>query len=94
MALELRMEPTRIWETGLPRTTPAGNPLSGVYKDNYWTARLMDATYGDQKLASALSNVLEELSPKKELLQNLAATGGTVELFVGWFFEQRRRDWP
>lgn len=88
MATELNLTPTRLVLAGTPRTTKAGAPLSGVHTENYWTAEIIAGAYADRSLASALRDVLESLTPKRDLLRGLTVDGGRVELFIGWFFEE------
>jgi hypothetical protein len=92
LAAELQLTTTRMWEAGAPRATKGGTALVGVYKNNFWTAKIMEGSSVGRDLASALTDVLEKLSPKGDFLINLAATGGKTELFIGWFFDGNSGD--
>src|ERR1700741_1834532 len=81
LAAELHLATTRMWEAGASRTTKGGAPLAGSYEDNFWTAKIVKGSSVNRDLASALADVLEKLSPKKDFLINLTATGGKTELF-------------
>jgi Domain of unknown function (DUF4279) len=87
-SVQLGLTPRRQWTHGVPRTTPAGAPLEGVYTESYWVARLLgedlhDST--DGSLDEALEAILEFLSPHRSLLERFRQDGGTLYLFVGIF---------
>jgi hypothetical protein len=53
----------------------------------YWCS---DSEKGeDNELISAIDKFLDLLEPHARFLHNFRSTGGTVELFVGWFTSQR-----
>ena len=83
----LQIEPSRSWAVGVARRTPKGTPLTGVYTENYWTARMIDGTSVDRDLAGAIELVLDKLDGRKSFLQEYASSGGHSELFIGWFFD-------
>jgi hypothetical protein len=88
MTTALGLTPKRSWMAGAPRKTPKGNPLEGVYDASYWTCRLVDGTWPDRELPAAIEAALDQLAPKQDWFVEIAASGGTSELFVGWFFDE------
>jgi hypothetical protein len=87
LGVELDVTPSRVCRAGAPRTSPRGVPLSGVYAENFWTARILEGADTDRDLAAAITVVLDQLSPKKDFLLGLVTSGGRSELFIGWFFD-------
>src|SRR5262249_17223446 len=77
-----------LWRVGEPRRTPTGTPLSGTYKTNFWTARLVNGTSAEQDLPSALGSALDTVAAGFSLFSEIAASGGRVEVFIGWFFDE------
>lgn len=79
----LKWAPFRIWKVGDRRTDMKGRPLEGTYDKSYCTFRL------DREPAPDLSVLMEEtvayLSRHKGMLDELIATGGKFNFFVGWF---------
>jgi hypothetical protein len=89
MSAKLEINPRWIWKVGDPRKTPSGKALQGVYPDSYWSARMMTrASSTDQDLAAPLGTILDELSPKKDLVVDFPTRGGKAEFFIGWFFDE------
>jgi len=43
-------------------------------------------------LQSAISEVLDKLAPYRNFLHEIRAENGTIELFIGWFFEGNSGD--
>jgi len=58
----LGIEPQHSWKAGDPRRSPAGGELEGVFRQSYWTGRLMEKP----QLSS------ERLSVESVLVQILA----------------------
>jgi len=85
----LGLNPSRSWRAGEARTTPKGNPLEGRYSDSYWVVKLAK---GRWPLAAVINELLDQLAPHQALFQQIRAEGGTVEFFVGWFFERNSGD--
>jgi hypothetical protein len=83
----LILEPNAIWKAGEPRTTPKGSPLPGINKINFWTARLIDDVSEHRSLGDAISDALNMTAKASSLLMDIATSGGEVEFFVGWFFD-------
>jgi hypothetical protein len=82
---EFSLEPSRQWKVGDPRTTPRGNPLDGFRRESYWTAPLDTAAHRD--LESALAQVAHWLCEHELFLREHASSGGSTELFIGFFLE-------
>lgn len=83
----LGRSPWVIWKLGEPRRTPNGAPLPGVYETNFCTTRILDGVSTEQDLASALTTALDMVTPGSSLFAEIAATGGSTEFFIGWFFD-------
>lgn len=83
----LGLSPKVLWKVGQPRQTPKGAPLPGIYTEGFWTARLLEGASAEQGLGSALSQALELVAAGSSLFEEIAATGGRTEFFVGWFFD-------
>jgi hypothetical protein len=59
---------------------------------SYWCS---DQDQGeDGELIPAIEKFLKLLAPHAEFLRRFRSTGGTVELFVGWFTSQRSGGCP
>ncbi|MDE2181885.1 MAG: hypothetical protein KGJ78_02565 [Alphaproteobacteria bacterium] len=68
---------------GEPRTTPIGTPLSGVWRESYWTSGdiAKGARPGDG-LADALDGRLDQLSKYRNYFQHIRSEGGRTEFFI------------
>ena len=84
----LGIEPKRSWKAGEPRLTPKGKPLEGIYRDTYWVADIAAGRWPNN-LNTAIDDALTRLVRFRSFLHNMRAEGGTVELFIGWFFENQ-----
>ena len=84
----LGLSPSHAWKAGEPRATSKGASLPGVNPTTYWTADLTRGESGAQYLASAIGRALDALSGNAALFEDVVATGGRVEFFVGWFFDR------
>ena len=82
---EFGLEPSRQWLAGEPRTTPRGNPLEGLRRESYWTAPL--ETSADKRLEGALARIAQWLEEHDLFMTNHAGSGGSAELFIGFFLE-------
>lgn len=82
----LGRSPEVIWKLSEPRQTPKGTPLPGVYKRGLWTTRLLNGASAEQHLPSALAIALDLVAAGSSLFGEIAATGGSTEFFIGWFF--------
>ena len=87
----LGVAPKRSWEAGKPRQTPAGAPLAGINKGTYWTT---DITAGrwPTDINDTVHEALNGLVPHRSFLHRVRAEGGSIELFIGWFFESQSGD--
>ena len=84
----LSREPQHTWQAGEPRRDPEGRGLDGVYRESYWTGRLMDQpqlSSGENSVETVLIQVLDHLRRAHALLDQLNAEGGVVELDVSLF---------
>lgn len=83
---EFGLEPSRQWIAGEPRTTPRGNPLGGLRCESYWTAPLNISS--SNRLVGALADIAQWLEAHETFMVNHAGSGGTAELFIGFFLER------
>lgn len=84
----LGKEPFRSWQAGSPRKTPKGDPLEGVYKETYWSARLTKNESISSEEVPLESFLLEETNLFKNhssFLGNIKDSGGKIEYFIGVF---------
>lgn len=75
------------WTAGDEHVTPKATNLGGTRAQSYWSARITaEETSSEER---TLEDVLEEsiavLELHKEALQDLIATGGAINYFVGLF---------
>ena len=82
---ELGLEALRLWKAGEPRETPQGKPLEGFWRESYWTATL--DTPEPEGLEAALARIADWLGEHASFLSNHARSGGSAELFIGFFLE-------
>jgi len=87
----LGIEPKRAWKAGEPRRTPAGTPLKGFNRETYWVADIAAGRW-PLELNEAIHESLRRLVRHRSFLHQVRAEGGTVEFFVGWFFENQSGD--
>jgi len=85
---QLALTPRSAWQAGSPRRTPTGTKLSGVYKNTYWYAPVLQGRW-PQTLNEGLQEVLAQLQPHRLFLRTLRDESGSAELFVGWFFDHQ-----
>jgi hypothetical protein len=64
----------RSWKVGDPRTTPKGDPLTGVYRSTYWCAKMAKGEGKD--LAAKLETVVADLEHKSEFLRKFCSPAG------------------
>jgi hypothetical protein len=84
--------PSRSWRAGDPRSTPKGTPLEGMNKETYWTAAICKGALPETPLPDAIAISLDNLSDKRSFLNRVRSEGGTVELFIGWYFDGQSGD--
>ncbi len=87
----LAIEPGISWKAGEPRQTPTGTPLPGVYPDTYWTAKIA-AGHWPLNINDAIHKALIDLVHHRPFFHRVRKEGGTVEFFIGWFFENQSGD--
>ena len=73
-------------KVGMPRKTPKGTSLEGVYEYTYCTFGLKHP----QKigLEEFLKSCNEKFYKHKEYFDLINSTGGKLEYFIGWFFDR------
>jgi hypothetical protein len=84
----LRLKPSNTWKAGEPRCTPTGQPLTGVNRESFWTARLIQKRYATtprRSLEASLASEIKRLQKHRALFRRIQRTGGRTELFVGIF---------
>jgi Domain of unknown function (DUF4279) len=84
----LGIEPQHTWQAGAPRRGPAGEELEGVYRESYWTARLMEEPQLSSERVSVESVLLQIaalLRRSQSFLEQLNTDGGVAELHVSLF---------
>jgi hypothetical protein len=85
---QLGIAPQHAWQAGSPRRSPAGEGLDGVYRESYWTAKLMDEPpISSERITveSALTQTASLLRRSNVFLEQLNADGGVAELHVNLF---------
>ncbi len=75
--------PHRAWTVGMPRRTPSGLDLDGVYEDSYWSSAAYCAS--DVNLPEKVGSILELLESRRTFLDEFVLTGGSVELKIAIF---------
>jgi hypothetical protein len=88
----LRLAPSREWRAGEPRTSPRDQPLGGIWPETYWIARVMEEEWPGKDLATAIAELLDRLELNRSFLAKVRSEGGTVEFFVGWYFDGNSGD--
>ena len=84
----LRLKPSNAWKAGESRRTPAGQPLKGINRESFWTARLIQKRYATtphRSLEASLASEVKRLQKHRALFRRIQRTGGRAELFVGIF---------
>jgi hypothetical protein len=87
----LGIEPKHSWKAGEPRRTPTGTPMAGSNLNTYWVADIVAGRW-PSNVNQAIHGALGGLKRHRRFLHDIRAEGGTVELFVGWFFENQSGD--
>jgi len=76
----LNMPCFRGWAVGLPRQTPLGEPLPGIYAESYWASQVefpSEAGFND-KLMLAVGH----LAKAEDTLHELKTSGGRLEIYL------------
>lgn len=84
ITIALGLEPKIREIVGVPRLRQNGR-WSPVPTLTYWVYEV--TTPDDLSIEEMLTTQLEFLEPRKEYLQSLIGTGGSVEFFVGFFVD-------
>ena len=82
----MNMVPQISWKAGDPRTTPGGKVLGGVRDSSYWSSGTLESS-SSGGIREAIRSFLPFLLDRKEFLGEFSASGGSSELFVGWFVD-------
>lgn len=81
---KLRMKARHKWMSGSQRKTSKGVILDGVYEYSYCSFRLEHSKNLD--LIEFLRECNERFYPHKEFFKHIRSSGGTIEYFIGWYF--------
>jgi len=84
----LGIQPQHSWQAGEARRAPAGGELEGVYRESYWTGRLMEEPQlSSERLSveSLLMQILAQLRRAQDFLEQINSDGGVAELHVSIF---------
>jgi len=84
----LGIDPQHTWQAGEVRRAPAGDELEGVYRESYWTARLMEEpllSSARLSVESLIQQILVQLRRSQTLLEQISTDGGVAELQVSLF---------
>ena len=84
----LGITPQHTWQAGSSRQGPAGEDLEGIYRESYWTARLMDEPQLSSErttVESVLTQAASLLRRSNVFLEQLSTEGGVAELHVSLF---------
>ena len=88
----LGLTPSRSWRAHEPRTRPRGQPLEGIWPETYWTARVLEGEWPGKKLPNAIGELLDRLVLSKSFFEKVRSEGGSIEFFIGWFFDGNSGD--
>jgi hypothetical protein len=83
---QLGLQVQRKWTAGSKRETPIGTSLEGRNRSTYCCFGL-EARKG-YDLEDSLIRWNETLSPHKRFFKRIRSTGGSVEYFIGMYFEK------
>jgi hypothetical protein len=82
ISAQLGMTPDVRWKAGEERRTPKGQVLDGQNKSSYWCSPELGGSWDDPP--KALMDHLEMLESNRAFIEGFVATGGRIELFLGW----------
>ena len=80
----LGLEAHFVHRVGDQRKTPKGTLLEGKYHDTRWR-HCIRYELRDQWFADKISALVDRISPHKEFLRHLRATGGRITIIVQFF---------
>jgi hypothetical protein len=67
--------------------------LEGTWPDTYWTSgSIAEGRWPGTPLPAAVTDLLDQLAVHKDFFRQVRAEGGSIELFVGWFFDGHSGD--
>ena len=75
-----------MWKRGDPRLSPRGRVIGPGERKEFFCSITIDHNPGVE-LPELIATTLRRLEPHKETLDKLTSSGGTMDLFVGWFAE-------
>jgi hypothetical protein len=84
----LGIEPQHMWQAGRQRRNQVGEDLEGVYRESYWTARLMEEPQLSSdgiSVETVLMQTASMLQRSHGFLEQLRVGGGVAELHVSLF---------
>jgi len=89
----LGIEPQHTWEAGDSRRGPTGGDRTEVYRDSYWTGRLMGPQLSSEQVSveSVLLQTLTQLRRSQSFLEQLSTDGGIAELYISAFARESFR---
>lgn len=76
------LELQRSWTAGDARTTSTGRPLEGEREETYCAFPLGQGSNGE--LARCLREAVFSLEPRKDELESLRSTGGSLLFYASW----------
>ena len=79
----LGLDPRYYWTVGQPRKTRKGEPLTGTYKETYWSYSF--DVPEDSDLVGFLHGALSKLTQHKQLFEEIQSSGGNAGFFIGLF---------
>src|SRR5438094_6352317 len=83
---QLGLQAYRKWTVGEQRKTPTGDSLEGNDKLTYCCFHL-EGPKRDE-LCDFLSDWNKKLHPQKAFFERIRSTGGSLEYFIGMYFEE------
>jgi Domain of unknown function (DUF4279) len=90
----LGIDPQATWKEGDPRIGLEGELLQGIYRETYWSGRLMHAPQLSAEWSTVervLLQILAQLRRSFEFLRDLRSEGAASELHVSIFSRQEFR---
>jgi hypothetical protein len=85
---EVKLPVAYAQSVGLPRATPRGNPLDGVYKvtNVHFAAHDKPLEFAQESFREVLKGVLSAMEP--DFPQRVAESGGATHVLVGLFSDE------
>jgi hypothetical protein len=80
----LKLEPAHSWKAGDPRRSQSGEPVTGQYRDSYWSAPLPGQIVAgvNLPLETFIAQQLLQLGRQRDFFAGLQAEGGGLSLLV------------